>query len=70
MMRIVRTILIALSVLFFLAGLVFSLQGANILPGSRMTGDPFWLVVGLIMMLAFGAAFYFLNRWRPGAAKE
>ena len=29
-----------------LAGLVFSLQGAGILPGSYMTGDRLWLVIG------------------------
>ena len=35
-----------------LAGLVFSLQGAGILPGSYMTGDRLWLVIGLLMMVA------------------
>ena len=29
-----------------LAGSVFALQGAGILPGSYMTGDRLWLVIG------------------------
>lgn len=37
-------------VLLFLAGLVFFLQGINILPGSYMTGDPQWAVNGGILM--------------------
>ena len=48
----------------FLAGLVFFLQGINILPGSSMTGDPQWAVNGgLLMALALGM-FYFANRRR------
>ena len=38
------------SVLVILAGLVFFLQGINVLPGSYMTGDPQWAVNGGIMM--------------------
>ena len=30
----------------FLAGLVFFLQGLNILPGSFMSGNPQWVVNG------------------------
>lgn len=48
----------------FLAGLVFFLQGLNVLPGSFMTGDPQWAVNGgLLMALALGL-FYFANRRR------
>ena len=31
-------------------GLVFAGQGANLIPGSFMTGDPTWLVVGVILV--------------------
>jgi hypothetical protein len=33
-----------------LVGLVWTLQGANLLPGSFMTGDPFWLAAGLALI--------------------
>jgi hypothetical protein len=35
-----------------LVGLVWTLQGANLLPGSFMTGDPFWLAAGLALIAA------------------
>lgn len=44
--------------LIFLPGLVFFLQGIDILPGSFMTGDPQWAINGGIMMvLALGLSF-------------
>ena len=49
-------------ILIAAAGLIWALQGANILPGSFMTGDPFWLVVGTICILAGAAILYFVNR--------
>ena len=48
--------------LIFLAGLVFFLQGINILPGSTMTGDPQWAVNGGIMMALALGLFFFANR--------
>jgi hypothetical protein len=48
-----------LSVLVFLAGLTFFLQGINILPGSYMTGDPQWVINGAIGMLIGGGLFRF-----------
>jgi hypothetical protein len=33
-------------------GLVWTLQGAGILPGSVMSGDPFWVVAGLGLIAA------------------
>ncbi len=32
-----------------LVGLIFAGQGANLIPGSFMTGDSTWLVVGVIL---------------------
>ena len=32
-----------------LVGVVWLLQGANVLGGSRMTGDPFWLWMGVVV---------------------
>jgi hypothetical protein len=41
-----------IGLLIALAGGVFALQGAGILPGSYMTGDRLWLVIGLLMLPA------------------
>jgi hypothetical protein len=35
-----------------LVGLVWALQGAGVLPGSFMSGDPLWLVAGLALVAA------------------
>ena len=51
-----------LCVLFFLAGLVFFLQGINVLPGSYMTGDPQWAINGGIMMAITAILFFLLKR--------
>ncbi len=46
----------------FLAGLVFFLQGLNILPGSFMSGNPQWVVNGAITMVVALGLFVFANR--------
>lgn len=48
--------------IIFLGGLVFFLQGINILPGSFMTGDPQWAINGGIMMAVAVGLFLFANR--------
>lgn len=55
-----------ISVLVFLAGLVWFLQGVNILPGSFMTGNPQWAVNGAIGMVIGAALFWFAGRQRRG----
>jgi hypothetical protein len=50
------------SVLFFLMGLVFFLQGINILPGSSMTGDPQWAINGGVIMLVAAGIFIWIFR--------
>ena len=51
------------SVLLFLTGLVFFLQGINLLPGSSMTGDPQWAINGaVIMFVAVGVFIWMLRR--------
>ncbi len=50
-----KTFLNIVAVLFILAGSVWFLQGINILPGSRMSGDPQWAINGAIaVILAVG----------------
>ncbi|MGE5464514.1 MAG: hypothetical protein ACM3PS_14225 [Syntrophothermus sp.] len=50
--------------LIFLSGLVFFLQGINVLPGSYMTGDPQWAINGAVMMAVALVLFLFANRRR------
>ncbi|MFN8402091.1 MAG: hypothetical protein U0V48_00835 [Anaerolineales bacterium] len=52
-----KTTLSIVGILLFIPGLVFFLQGINILPGSFMTGDPQWAINGGIMM-AVGVGMY------------
>ncbi len=44
-------IFIVLGIVLALAGLVFTLQGFNILGGSVMSGVTFWAVVGPIIAI-------------------
>ncbi len=48
-----------------LVGIIWVLQGLNLLPGSFMTGHIQWAVFGVILALAGGALAYGLNRRRP-----
>lgn len=61
-----KLLLNIVGVVIFLAGLVFFLQGINILPGSFMTGDPQWAINGGIMMaIAVGLLLFAnLRKWR------
>jgi hypothetical protein len=44
-----------LGVLLLLIGAVWTLQGANLLGGSFMSGSRMWLVIGLVVLIAGGA---------------
>jgi hypothetical protein len=61
----VRRPLAVLGVLLCLIGLVWVLQGISVLPGSVMTGDPFWAQVGAVMLL-LGLGALYLSRRQPG----
>ena len=56
-----KSMMSILGVVVFLAGLVWFLQGINLLPGSFMTGDPQWAINGGIAMV-IGAALYFIAK--------
>ncbi len=47
-----RTTVIILGVMLMLTGAVWSLQGADLLGGSFMTGDRHWLMIGLGCLFA------------------
>jgi len=57
-----KLVLNILGGLIFLAGLIWFLQGINVLPGSFMTGDPQWAINGAIMMVVALVIFFFANR--------
>lgn len=45
----VRILLIVVGVVALIGGLIWVGQGAGLIPGSFMTGDRTWLVVGLVV---------------------
>jgi len=51
--------------LLALVGSVFALQGIGVLPGSVMTGDPKWAVIGTVMLMA--AALLVWSAFGPGS---
>jgi len=51
--------------LLLLIGVVWFLQGINVLPGSFMTGQLEWAVFGVLSVIAALALFRYANR-RPG----
>ncbi len=51
-----------LAVLLFLTGVVWSLQGANVLPGSFMTGQVEWLAAGVACLLIGGGLWFLSGR--------
>jgi hypothetical protein len=48
-----------------IVGCIWILQGLNVLPGSFMTGDIKWAVLGAILALLGAGLVFWLNR-RPG----
>ncbi len=60
-----KIILSIIGVLVALAGLVWFLQGINILPGSFMTGQIQWAIYGVIAIVVGVGLIVFANRRRP-----
>lgn len=50
------------AILLMLSGLIWVLQGINILPGSFMTGDPQWAINGAITIAIGAILYWFVNR--------
>jgi hypothetical protein len=53
-----RIMLIVVGALLMLVGIVWFLQGINVLPGSFMTGQTQWAIYGGIAFLVGVSAFY------------
>jgi hypothetical protein len=59
-----KTLLSVLGILLILAGIVWFLQGINLLPGSFMTGQVRWALYGLLAVLAGGGLLFYAGRTR------
>jgi G:T-mismatch repair DNA endonuclease (very short patch repair protein) len=57
-----KIIIKVLAVLLMVAGLVWALQGLNILPGTFMRGDPQWVINGAVIVVFGAGLFWFSNR--------
>ena len=51
-----------IGVLLLLPGVTFFLQGINVLPGSFMTGQSQWAVIGGILMVIASGLLLWTNR--------
>lgn len=63
-----RWLVVALGVILVLIGAIWTLQGANLLGGSFMTGSRTWLVIGLLAIVV-GVALL-LRSFRPRAGRR
>jgi hypothetical protein len=63
-MTIVRVLATIFSGPFLLMGLIWILQGINLLPGSFMTGHIQWAIYGAILAVVGAALVWWLNRPR------
>jgi len=65
-----KIVLNIVGVLLILPGIVWFLQGVNVLPGSFMTGDPHWAINGGILIIVGAGLLWFANRRRNGTKKS
>ncbi len=65
-----RWTVIGVGIVMALVGAIFLLQGVGILPGSAMTGQSFWAVVGLILIVLGGVLCYFVLQRKPANPKS
>lgn len=63
-----RIVMIIVGVIALVIGVVFAGQGANLIPGSSMTGDRMWLYIGLILAVV-GIVLVVLGLRRPGRGR-
>jgi uncharacterized membrane protein YdbT with pleckstrin-like domain len=63
--RVGRIAMVIVGVIALIVGAVFAGQGANLIPGSSMTGERMWLYIGLIVAIV-GILLIVLGLRRPG----
>jgi hypothetical protein len=54
------------AIVALILGLVWALQGANLIGGSFMTGQRQWLTIGLAVVVVALAALWWINFGRGG----
>ncbi len=54
-----RTLFVGVGVIAILIGAVWTLQGADILMGSFMSGSSLWLILGVVLLIVGAAALAF-----------
>ncbi|UFU07919.1 hypothetical protein [Ruania halotolerans] len=59
-----KPVLTVLGAIAVVLGAVWAGQGIGWLPGSSMTGDPTWLVIGLVALVAGAVLLYLSTRGR------
>ncbi len=59
-----RMLLNILAVILLVVGVIWFLQGVNVLMGSVMTGQPQWTIIGVIAFIVGIALLIFSNRRR------
>ncbi|MCX6046400.1 MAG: hypothetical protein NT075_14940 [Chloroflexi bacterium] len=64
-LTILRWIMVVIGILMILLGGLWILQGVNILPGSFMSGQSFWAIVGTGVFLVGILLSYLGLRSRP-----
>jgi len=57
-------VLVVVGLIVVVVGAIFAGQGANLIPGSSMTGDRTWLYIGAVMAVV-GIILIVLGRRRP-----
>ena len=59
-----KIVLNVIAVLLLLPGIIFFLQGIGVLPGSYMTGQTQWAIIGSLMIVIGAGLLWFSNRKR------
>ncbi len=61
-----RTLSLVIGGIAILAGVVWILQGSGVLPGSFMTGQRMWLIIGIVVAI-IGLALAYNGMRRPAS---
>ncbi|TMB70265.1 MAG: hypothetical protein E6I86_02805 [Chloroflexi bacterium] len=61
-----RTLSLVVGGIAILAGVVWILQGSGVLPGSFMTGQRMWLIIGIVVAI-IGLALAYNGMRRPAS---
>ncbi len=65
-----RMLLNILAVILLVVGVIWFLQGINVLLGSAMTGQPQWTIFGVIAFIVGIALLVFSNRRRSSQPNQ